>query len=150
MYKCVCVCASFSWSKLSWGSHDLHSLDRQISSEGPVAKKIKNHNVQNKQQITKRVCVCDYMWLHFWGPSWFAQGSQVGAARSSMISSWSRPRCWAHDTSEHGAHQAQQHVTNEQNWSKLIKIDHIKWKWVTGNSMVQVRVAMVQLVLGSQ
>ena len=54
----VCVCASFSWSKLSWGSHDLHSLDRQISSEGPVAKKIKNHNVQNKQQITKRVCVC--------------------------------------------------------------------------------------------
>lgn len=56
----MCVCASFSWSKLSWGSHDLHSLDRQISSEGPVAKKIKNHNVQNKQQITKRVCV----WLH--------------------------------------------------------------------------------------
>ena len=147
----MCVCVHHS-PEANWAEAATISIVwiGKFLQKALLQKKIKNHNVQNKQKITKRVCVCDYMWLHFWGPSWFAQGSQVGAARSSMISSWSRPRCWAHDTSEHGAHQAQQHVTNEQNWSKLIKIDHIKWKWVTGNSMVQIRLAMVQLVLGSQ
>ena len=142
----VCVCASFSWSKLSWGSHDLHSLDRQISSEGPVAKKIKNHNVQNKQQITKRVCV----WLHVitllgsilvrpritsWSCPFLDDFFLVSA---KMLSTW---HLWAWCSPSPAACYQR---------TELIKIDHIKWKWVTGNSMVQVRVAMVQLVLGSQ